>query len=144
MERYEIFITDKTEEKKTGVSGEDKETKKSNVAGEDDKEKEKEAKKESRATAKIIAKTTIGEVKSLIVPRIGEYARNSLLQQKIDDTMGLVDTAISMAINPVYGLLNLSTKQVSNLITYTINNEKEQTRLSVALRRASYINRSRD
>lgn len=145
MERYEIVIVDRRTKKDTNVSGEDKKKKPTNVSGEDQEDEEtKDNKKEQKATAKLIAKTAISEARSLIIPHIGEITRDSLLQQKIDDTLSVVDTAISFAIHPVYGALNMATKTASKLIQYTIDNEKEQNRLEVSLQRASYVNRSRE
>lgn len=144
MERYEIIIKGKaTSKKKTNVSGEDEKEKKTNVAGEDGKEQE-DKQKSAHATVKMIAKTSLNEAKALIVPNIGVWSRNSLLQERVDDTINLIDTAISFAIHPVYGLINFSTKMAGKLIQYSVQNEKEQNRLTVALRRASYINRSRE
>lgn len=144
MERYEIIIRgNASTKKKTNVSGEDEKEKDTNVADDEEKE-EKEKKKSAKATARLITKTALNEAKGLIVPRIGDMTRNSLLQERIDDTISIIDTTISFAINPVYGMLNFSTKMASKMIQYTIQNEKEQNRLNVALRRASYINRSRE
>lgn len=144
MERYEIIIKGKaTSKKKTNVSGEDEKEKKTNVAGED-KDETVEAVKSAMATTKVIAKTAINEAKSLIIPRIGVYARDSLLQAKIDDTMNLIDTAVSFAIHPVYGAINFTNKAVSKVMSFAIESEKQQNALYVAMRRASYINRSRD
>lgn len=143
MERYEIIIRgNASTKKKTNVAGEDKKDKDTNVAGDQDTQKEKNQTKD--ATAKVIAKTALNEAKTLIIPRIGAYARDSLLQERIDDTISLIDTAFAFAINPVYGAINIATKQVSSLLTFALNNQKEQVRINVAMRRASYINRSRD
>lgn len=143
MERYEIIVQDKRKKQKTNVAGED-EKKKSNVAGEEEDKEEAKEKQERIATGKIIAKTVVNAVKQQIVPRIGELTRDSLLQRKIDDTMSLIDTGISFAIHPVYGLMNYMTKTASHLATYTIQLEKEHNRLAVSLQRAGYVNRSRE
>lgn len=144
MERYEIIIKGKaTSKKKTNISGEDEKEKKTNVAGED-KDETVESVKSAFATTKMITKTALNEAKALIVPNIGVWTRNSLLQERVDDTINLIDTAISFAIHPVYGAINFSTKMASKIIQFSIQNEKEQNRLTVALRRASYINRSRE
>ncbi len=147
MERYEIIITEKRKKAKNNVVGEDEKKPKSNVAGqedEDESEKLAKEKKDRATTLKLIAKTAINDARSLIVPNVGEYMRDSLLQQKVDDTMGIIDTAISFAIHPVYGLINYSTKVAGKAIQYTMQNEKEQNRLSVSLLRAGYVNRSRE
>ena len=142
MEKYEIIIKKDKTKKKTNVSGEDEKEKKSAVAGEDQEAgKDKDY---SEVSAKIIAKTALNEVKGLIVPRIGEWTRNSLFEAKINDAMSLIDTAASFAVNPVYGAINLSTKMIGNVLTQVINNEKAQNKMNVSMRRASYINRSRD
>ena len=142
MERYEIIIQDKRTKKPTNVSGED-EKKKTNVSGQDENDKE-EGEKNSRVTAFTIAKMAISEARSLVVVNIGEFARDSLLQSKIDETLDVVDTITSFAIHPVYGAINLATKSVSKGIQFAISNQKETTRLAEAMRRASYVNRSRE
>lgn len=142
MERYEIIITEKDKKAKNNVAGEDGRKPESNVAGEE--EKEADLKKERNAAAKLVIKTAVSEARSLLVPHIGEIARDSLLQQRVDATLGLVDTAINFAIHPVYGAINLATNVASRAIRYTIENEKEQNRMAVMMQRASYVNRSRD
>ena len=142
MERYEITIIDKGQKKPTNVAGEDKK-KKSNVAGEQE-EKEQEQQDKGISTAKVVAKAVVNEARTLIIPHIGEYARDSVLQQKIDATLNLIDTAASFYVNPVYGAINLANKLSSTAIQYFFQLQKEQNRLSIELRRASYINRSRD
>lgn len=145
MERYEIIIQDRRSKKPTNVAGEDDRRNKTNVSGEDEEDKEKNDQKESnKATLKLITKTAISEARSLIVSRVGELTRDSLLQQKIDDTLNIVDTAMAFAIHPAYGLVNMATKQASRMIQYTIENQKEYQRLTISLQRASYINRSRE
>ena len=143
MERYEIYIKGNIpDKKKTNVAGED-EKKKSNVAGED-KQEEKNEKKGGIATAKIIAKQTLSEVRTLIVPHIAEYTRDSLLQKKVDSAFDILDTAIAFYVNPVYGAINMANKGISTMTQYFMDMSKESNRLSVALRRSSNINRSRD
>lgn len=145
MERYEIIIQDRRTKKPTNVSGEDPKKKRTNVSGEDeDDENEQDQIKERKAAGKLIAKTAINEARALIVPNIGAITRDSLFQQKIDSTLSMVDTAFAFAVHPAYGALNMATKTASRLIQYTIENQKEQTRLAVSLQRASYINRSRE
>ena len=145
MERYEIVIIDRRQKKDTNVSGEDKKKKPTNVSGQDQEDEEqKDNKKEKKVTASVVAKTALNEARSLILPHIGEVTRDSLLQEKIDNTASLVDTAISFAIHPAMGAVNLATKTASKMISLSVTRQKEITRLQVALQRASYVNRSRE
>lgn len=142
MERYEIVIKDETQKEWNNISGEGQPMP-SNVAGQD--EQPVNYKEEKTSTMlKVVAKASINQARSLIVSRIGEFQRDTLLQQKIDDTINIVDTAMAFYVNPVYGAINLATSTASKLITRQIETEKEQNRLSVSLRRAGYINRSRE
>ena len=143
MERYEIIIQDKRTKKPTNVSGEDDKKKKSNVAGEDE-EKKQDQENKGITTAKVVAKKVVEEVRTLIVPHIADLSRDSLLQQKVDASLNIIDTAVSFYVNPVYGAINLANKVASTSIQYIFQLQKEQNRLSVELRRAGYINRSRD
>ena len=143
MERYEIIIQDRTTKKPTNVAGEDGKKKKSNVAGEKDENKQEQQDK-GIGTAKVVAKNIVNEARLLIVPHIADISRDSLLQQKVDATLNMLDTAVSFYVNPVYGAINLANKMASTSIQYIFQLQKEQNRLSVELRRAGYINRSRD
>ena len=143
MERYEIIITEKEGKVKTNVSGVEESQRKTNIAGQDDK-KAKDVKQSKDAIASVIAKTVINEARALVIPRIGEFARDSLLQQKIDASLNLADTAVSFAINPIVGIANLGNKMASSALDFGIRYQKEQERLTVQLQRASYVNRSRD
>lgn len=144
MERYEIVIVDRRKKNKTNVSGEDEKENDTNVVDEDPEDEKDDKKKEKKVSAKVIAKTAIAEARSLIVPHLGELTKDSLLQQKVEESLSLVDTMTSFAIHPAYGAFNLSTKLFTQAINLGVKNQQEQIRLSEAMRRASYINRSRD
>ena len=142
MERYEIVIKDETQKEWSNISGEGRPMP-SNVAGQE--EAPANYKEEKTSTMlKVVAKTSINQARSLIVSRIGEIQRDTLLQQKIDDSINIVETAMAFYVNPIYGAINLGTSTISKLMTRQIETEKEQHRLNVSLRRAGYINRSRE
>ena len=142
MERYEIVIKDETNPKDTNVSGEQNGKKvDDNTSG---KQEDKKDEKEKGISAKVVGKMALQQAKQLIVPHIAEYTRDSLLQQKVEDVMTIVSIGTSFAINPVLGLFDLTMTQLGKLITYEANRQKEQNRIEASLRRASYINRSRE
>ena len=143
MERYEIIITEKGKKTESNVAGQEGSTKTTNVAGQDEKKIE-DVKNASGALVSVIAKTMLNEAQTLIVPRIGEFTRDSLLQQKVDSAISIGDTAAAFAVNPVMGMINLTNKIAGSALDYAIRYQKEQERLTVQMQRASYVNRSRD
>ncbi len=143
MERYEIVITEKGKKTESNVAGQEGSTTTTNVAGQDEKET-KDAKMSKWAIAGVVGKTILNEAQTLIVPRIGEYTRDSLLQQKVDSAISIGDTAAAFAVNPVMGMINLTNKIAGSALDYAIRYQKEQERLTVQTQRASYVNRSRD
>lgn len=143
MERYEIIITEKGKKTESNVAGQEGSTTTTNVAGQDEKET-KDAKTSKWAIAGMVGKAILNEAQTLIVPRIGEYTRDSLLQQQIDSAIGVASTAAAFAIHPIVGLVDLTNKTVSSALDFSIRQQKEQERLTVQMQRASYVNRSRD
>ena len=142
MERYEIIIQDRRNKKPTNVSGEDdnKKVDDNTSASKDDKKDSKE----EGISAKVVGKMALQQAKKLIVPHIAEYTRDSLLQQKVDDVMTFVSLGMSFAIHPVLGMVELTTTYASKIISFEAERQKQQNILEASLRRASYINRSRE
>lgn len=142
MERYEIIIKDEVNPKDTNTSGEEngKKVDDNTSQGKD----EKKEKKEKGISAKVVGKMAIQQAKQLIVPHIGEYARDTLLQQKVDDVMTMISMGTSFAIHPVVGLVEMTTTYMGKIMSFEVERQKQQNQLEASLRRASYINRSRD
>lgn len=135
MATYEIII-------KQGENGE----KMGSFAGENDQNQQTSdniANGNSQLKA-VLKYTAIQSARQLVVSKVGETTRNSLLQQKINSVVGLAQTAAAFAIDPVFGAINLAINVASQAIDYQANVSRQTSQLSVMAERAGYMNRSRN
>jgi len=133
--QYELIVkVSKTEGDKSdeNLAGDGKDTKKKNQASENGK------------INKALTAVALNAARSLVVSKVGEFTRDNVLQRKIDAVMDMADTAIMFAINPVLGAANLAVKVVAAGIQWNTAVSQQESRGSVMLQRAGYINRSRD
>ena len=134
MAQYELIIKSEESEGKgepTNMAG----------MGEDPNEN---ISKPTTSMAKITGLIAMNLAKELVVSKVGEVTRDSLLQRKIDTATGLVTTVGAFAVDPGLGLATAGIGIASQLIDYSVNMEKEMNRLAINRERAGYINRSRD
>lgn len=107
------------------------------------KQKEKKGQSSSMATAAIalhLGKQAINMAKL----RVGQYTRNSALQDTINSTLKIAGYAYAIYANPVLGSIALGVDITSSLLDYGYNRKLEQNRLGILQERAgSNINRSR-
>ena len=117
-----------------------------NLAGDKDEEKKKKDNEAEEGAQIIKAKAMflMNTAKTLVVSKVGEYTRDSLLQRKINAAMDAAETAIAFAIDPVFGAVRMAISYGSQAIDYRANVSKQNSRLSVMGERAGYINRSRE
>lgn len=134
MAQYELIIKNET------TNGTDEPT---NMAGMGEQES-KDISKPTPSMAKVTGLIASNLAKDLIISKVGEVTRDSLLQRQINAVGGLVTTGMAFAVDPVLGIATASIGIASNLIDYSINMNKEINRLGINRERAGYINRSRD
>lgn len=133
MATYEIII-------KSELDGDD-----SNLAG--SKKKDSEEDNTAKASGEIknaLKYATIQSARQLVISKVGTVTRNNLLQQKIDLAMGMAQSAVAFAIDPVYGAINLGISLISQTIDANLKMEKQRNRTTVLAERAGYLNRSRN
>lgn len=135
MATYEIII------KQGGKDGG-----KGNLAGENDQNQQTSdniANGNSQLKA-VLKFTAVQSARQLVVSKVGETTRNSLLQQKINSVVGLAQTAAAFAVDPVFGAINLAINVASQAIDSQASESQQTSRLSVMAERAGYMNRSRN
>ena len=135
MERYEIIITEKGKKTESNVAGQEGSTTTTNVAGQDEKKIE-DVKSTSGALVSVMAKTMLNEAQTLIVPRIGEFTRDSLFQQQIDSAIGLGDTVAAFAVNPVLGAVTVAMDGLTNVIDYAYEDKWNRIKSEQAVARS--------
>lgn len=80
---------------------------------------------------------------NMATSRVGTMTGNSLLQEKVNETLKIVGYAGAIAVNPVMGVMAMGVDMVSQGIDYSTNAGKEASALEILNTRAGNINRSR-
>lgn len=135
MAQYELIIKNETS---TGSDGEEP----TNMAGMGEKPN-KSISKPTMSMAKVVNLIGTSLTSSLVLSKVGEFSRDSLLQQQINTATSLAITGSAFAVNPALGTITLATSMISQSIDYDINARKELNRTLITGERAGYINRSR-
>ncbi len=80
---------------------------------------------------------------SYATSHVGEWTRDSRLQQQINGVTKIAGYASAIAINPTMGTVGLAMDLITSELDYAFKSRRENYSLSILNRRAGNLNRSR-
>lgn len=106
-------------------------------------EKQKEKAGNGGFGAKAIALYIGKQSLSMVTSRVGQFARDSVIQDKVNGVLKISAYAGAMAVNPILGGLALGFDLLNSTIDWASKSNQEGNSLSIRTERAGRINRSR-